>query len=89
MSEQDKERIEKGAQGKYPDKGDLYGVKRLSYIEGATSEHERTAELLKQERNKAIDDVIEKLCTSVEFGCIDRRWEYVKQDLESLKLKSE
>lgn len=52
-------------------------------------EHERTAELLKQERNKAIDDVIEKLCTSVEFGCIDRRWEYVKQDLESLKLKSE
>lgn len=35
--------------------------------------------------NHAIDDVIKELQISVEFGYIDRRWEYILNDIEKLR----
>lgn len=93
MSEQDKERIEKEsdtiAKRVYIHKTSAQIGYCKGYIAGATAEHERMAELLKQERNKTIDDVIEKLYIDVKHGVLDRFWLSIKQDLEALKLKSE
>lgn len=65
MSEHDKERIEKEAETYADDTNidgsDFWQDMYLGYIAGATAENERMAELLKQERDKAIDACVATL----------------------------
>lgn len=92
MSEQDKERIEKEATDFGTKTGLDLAVSSMMVIAfkfGATSEHERMAELLKQERNNAIDEAI--LIVEDGPGLFTRyqHWHDMLELLKSLKLKSE
>lgn len=83
----DNERIEKDAED-YADSVDRRGCSfwrglKMGYVAASTKEHERMAELLKEERNKAIDDCIALVGNQPTIDA--SRWPEVKRKLESLK----
>lgn len=64
--------------------------KLMDDIISLKTEHSRITELLKEERNKAIDEVIKKLDNEyVERGDINAPWKNIKYDIESLKGKQQ
>lgn len=90
MNEETKQRIEKEAttasQQRLSSEVPPSAIYRWGYIAGATAEHDRIPELLRQERNKAIDDckeIFNSLTGLTSYKILIEKFESLKSQPEA------